>query len=113
MELAVLTGASRGLGLAVAEQLLDGKCTLRPIARKPQAALADRAAAQGATLEQWALDVASPEVSARLETWLQRQDKNAYDRVLLINNAGIMGRVGPIERMDPQALAAVLRVGVE
>src|SRR5215510_15271628 len=113
MQLAVVTGASRGLGQAVAEQLLEQPCTLLTIARHPNAALVDVAARHGSTLEQWALDVSAADIGARLEAWLAKQPAPAFDRALLINNAGVMGRVGPIDQMETATLTEVLRVDLE
>ena len=113
MQLAILTGASRGLGLALAEQLLERRYWVLALARKPHAALADRAAHAGAKLEQWPVDVTANDVAPRLEAWLRDQAADAIERAVLINNAGILGRVGPIDRMDGPTLAEVLRVGLE
>jgi len=113
MQLAVLTGASRGLGFAVAEQLLDRQSTLLTISRHRNDALAEYAVRKAAKLEQWALDVAAPDLGPRLETWLRQQNADAFDRAILINNAGSMGRVGPIDQMEPATLSAVMRVNLE
>ena len=113
MHLAIVTGASRGLGLAVAEQLLDRRCTLLTISRRPAAALVAHADRAGAKLQQWSLDVIAPDVASRLEAWLHQQDAPAIDRAVLINNAGILGRVGPVDQMDGATLAEVLRVDLE
>jgi benzil reductase ((S)-benzoin forming) len=113
MQLAIVTGASRGLGLAVAEQLLDQRCTLLTIARRPNTALVERARRADSRLEQWSLDVTAPDLAPRLETWLREQDAAAFDRAVLINNAGILGRAGPIDQMDGSTLTAVLRVDLE
>jgi NAD(P)-dependent dehydrogenase (short-subunit alcohol dehydrogenase family) len=113
MQLAILTGASRGLGLALAEQLLDQNCTLLALSRRPNAALDAYAVARGAKLEQWAVDVTTSEVVPRLEAWLRQFASDAFERAVLINNAGVVGRVGPVDRMDPAILADVLRVDLE
>ena len=77
--LTIVTGASRGLGLAIAEQLCDAGHTLVCIARRANDALAARAAAAGARLEQWTLDLAVPlPAAARLERWLAAQDAAAF-----------------------------------
>jgi benzil reductase ((S)-benzoin forming) len=49
-ELFVLTGASRGLGRALASQLLAPDTCLLTLSRKPDASLAVEAAARGAHL---------------------------------------------------------------
>jgi benzil reductase ((S)-benzoin forming) len=110
----ILTGASRGLGAAMARQLLTADTHLLTLSRHPDPALADRASASGATLEQWALDLGHDVGSAaRLETWLHQHPASAFRSATLINNAGVLGHVGPIDTSDAETLAAVLRVGLE
>ncbi len=114
MDLYVLTGASRGLGRALAEQLLAPDRVLLTIARRPDGTLATAAAAKGTTIEQWALDLAHDVgAAARLEAWLHAQASDRFPAATLINNAGLAGRVGPIGASDADTLAAVLRVGLE
>src|SRR5262249_61242168 len=67
----------------------------------------------GARLEQWATDVTEPSLPARLETWLQSQADGNFERAVLINNAGVVGRVGALEKMDAATLAQVFRVDLE
>lgn len=113
-KLIILTGASRGLGAAMARQLLAADTHLLTVSRHPDPALADAAKASGATLEQWALDLGHDiGSSARLETWLHQHAASQFLSATLINNAGLLGRVGPIDDSDPEELAAVLRVGLE
>lgn len=114
MRLTILTGASRGLGRALASQLLAADMLLLTIERRPDASLLDEASAAGARLEQWALDVAHDiGVAARLEAWLHGQDGARFASATLINNAGALGRVGPIDAMAADEIATVLRVGLE
>jgi benzil reductase ((S)-benzoin forming) len=114
MRLFILTGASRGLGRAMASQLLAGDVLLLTIERKPDPTLQDEARTAGATLEQWALDVAHDVgVAARLETWLRQQAAQRFTSAALINNAGAIGTVGPIDLAPADEIATVLRVGLE
>ena len=94
-EVAVVTGASRGLGLLLARELAGHSCPLVICAR--DAAELERAAGQlraaGAEVTAVACDV-TDEVSARLlvDTALER-----YGRLdIVISNAGII-QVGPVE----------------
>jgi NAD(P)-dependent dehydrogenase (short-subunit alcohol dehydrogenase family) len=114
MELVILTGASRGLGRALAAQLLSAERRLLAISRHPDPGLDAEARAAGAAVEQWALDIAHDVgVAARLEAWLHHHATANWSRATLINNAGILGPVGPIDRSDGESLASVLRVNLE
>jgi benzil reductase ((S)-benzoin forming) len=113
-QLIILTGASRGLGRAMASQLLSAGVLLLTIERRPDTSLRDEAAQASARLEQWALDVAHDVgVAARLEAWLHQQSANQFSHATLINNAGAIGAVGPIDRSAADEIATVLRVGLE
>ena len=73
MKLFVVTGASRGMGAALAAQLLaDPGHTVLGIARRGNDALGRRGGARAArTCEQWQADLAEPiAVAARLHGWL-------------------------------------------
>ncbi|MBK6862256.1 MAG: SDR family NAD(P)-dependent oxidoreductase [Ideonella sp.] len=112
--LTVLTGASRGLGAAMAEQLLQPGATLICLSRNANPALAPIAAQRGATLEQWAIDlVEAPGAAARLGAWLQSQDGEAFDSATLINNAAVLAAIAPLEDADPAEQSRALRVGLE
>ena len=110
----ILTGASRGMGLAMAQQLLQPGHTLLCIARQSNPALAAQAESTGATLLQWQQDLADGvTASARLAQWLGAQDGATYTSATLINNAGVIPRIGPLQDADAQDLAHALRVGLE
>ena len=112
--LTILTGASRGMGLAMAEQLLQAGHHLVCIARRSSEPLAARAAAAGVRCEQWTLDLAQPApAAARLEDWLARQRPDAYAGVTLINNAGWIPSIAPLPEIAAQELAAALRIDLE
>ncbi len=114
MELYIVTGASRGLGRALVEQLIAPDRVLLTISRRPDHALAAAATTKGALLEQWALDLThAVGAAARLEAWLHAQPHDRCATATLINNAGLIGQVGPIDASDAETLAAVLRVGLE
>lgn len=110
----ILTGASRGLGAALAEQLLAPGVMLVGIARHADAALNAKAQAAGASLEQWTLDLADPVPAAeRLDAWLRSIDPARFDDAALINNAGVITPPGPIDDCSAAELSAALRVGLE
>jgi NAD(P)-dependent dehydrogenase (short-subunit alcohol dehydrogenase family) len=114
MELVILTGASRGLGRAMAEQLLAPERLLLTVSRQPDAALQSLADGRGGKLEQWALDLAhGVGAAARLEAWLRNLDSTRFAAATVINNACLLGPVGPLQQADADSAAAAFRVGLE
>jgi len=110
----ILTGASRGLGLAMAEQLLSGNHFVLCISRNTNAALASRAARLDTKLEQWPLDLEhTVEAAAMLGQWLSNRKTGMFTGATLINNAGVLPRIGPLSASDPIDLSRALRVGLE
>jgi benzil reductase ((S)-benzoin forming) len=110
----IVTGSSRGLGAAIAEQLLQPGHRLLCMARRPNDRLAELATGRGASLEQWQVDLAAPAaVAARLDDWLGGLDGANLASATLINNAGVLSRMGPIDATTSDDLANALRVGLE
>ena len=68
----------------------------------------------GAGLEQWPIDLAQPgAASARLQAWLQSLEAARFDAATLINNAGVITRLGPVDECSDADLSAALRVSLE
>jgi NAD(P)-dependent dehydrogenase (short-subunit alcohol dehydrogenase family) len=110
----IVTGASRGMGLAMAEQLLKPDHTLICISRKVNDALQQHATSAGATLEQWSHDLTqSIPVAAKLSHWLQHQGRTEWASATLVNNAATVAKLAPLSEADPTDLAHTLRVGLE
>lgn len=110
----ILTGSSRGMGLAMAQQLLQPGHHLLGIARQPAASLTALASERGARLEQWSQDLADATAAAqRLRQWLAAQPAGPIASATLINNAGVIPRISPLSDADPADLAHALRVGLE
>lgn len=112
--LTILTGASRGMGLAMARQLLSSGRHLLCISRQVNDALTSEAKALGAPLTQWSQDLADTTAAAhRLQAFLESQPPNTWASATLINNAGVIPRIGPLDQCPPDDLANALRVGLE
>ena len=110
----ILTGASRGMGLAMARQLLRAGHLLLCISRHAHETLAAQAQARGASLLQWQADLADGvAVAHRLQDWLDAQSPAELTSATLINNAGVIPRIGPLSQADASDLAHALRVGLE
>lgn len=110
----IVTGASRGMGAAIAAQLLQPAHVLLGISRSTNAELAAEAARLQTPFEQWPRDLAQPvPVADELEAWLRRFDPSRFDEAVLINNAGVITRPGPLDECSNAELSAALRVGLE
>lgn len=110
----ILTGASRGMGLAMARKLLKPDHTLLCISRKANETLAAQAKMAGTPLLQWTQDLAQgADISARLEQWLREQAHGGFASAVLINNAGVIPRIGPLSEADADDLRQALSVGLE
>jgi len=112
--LTILTGASRGMGRAIAEQLCRADALVLCISRGRPDALDALARERGATLMQWSADLADPApVAARLRAWLGERDGKQSASATLINNAGVIGGTGPLDAAGAVAIATALRVDLE
>ena len=107
----ILTGASRGLGRAMAEQLLAPGHRLLTMARHADPALTAQAAAAGADLTAWEVDLADASaVAERLQHWLSTQTPAP---AALINNAAALSTPGPLRDSPYEELENAVRVGLE
>jgi NAD(P)-dependent dehydrogenase (short-subunit alcohol dehydrogenase family) len=110
----ILTGASRGMGLAMAEQLLAPDHRLLCLSRQVNPALAAKAVEAACALEQWPCDLSQGVAAAALlSEWLGRLDPATLASATLINNAGVIPSIVPLSASDPAELAQALRVGLE
>ena len=113
-QLTILTGASRGLGLALAEQLLAPGHTLVCISRKTSSELTRIAANAGAVLEQWPLDLAQPAIAEQtLRRWLGGRSAASWSSATLINNACAMPPLLALRDAQGDDLSYAMRVGLE
>ncbi|MES3026027.1 MAG: SDR family oxidoreductase [Pseudomonadota bacterium] len=107
---AVLTGHTRGLGAAIAANLLARAIPVLGLARRLNAELAAR---YPATLGQVELDLSD---SAALARWLAGPALARFlegaDTVLLINNAGMVQPVGPLGQLDIAQVGAAISLNV-
>ena len=113
--LVILTGASRGLGEALAAQYLADGAFVLGLSRRESARL--QAVAAGG-LEQWSADLADPlPVATRLGAWLADFERRAAGRlparVRVIHNAAMLAEPGNVAESDAASLAQSLRIGLE
>ena len=113
--LTIITGASRGMGLAMAEQRLRPGHTVLTLARGGEPpSLTAQADARGAQLVHWQADLANAApISARVHEWLGQFSDDHFASVTLINNAGVIPAIVPLRDAETTDLARALRVGLE
>lgn len=107
---AIVTGHSRGLGAAIAAQLLARNIRVLGVARRGNVALGQ---AFPTMLEQVELDLSD---STAVALWLAgdalRQFLSGCESVLLVNNAASLQPVGPIAHQDVGAIARSVGLNV-
>lgn len=110
---AIVTGASRGLGHALAAGLLKPGTHLVSIARSDNAELGRQASACGATLQQVQADLSDPAAAqACAETVMAGLPQQAQ-RYLLINNAGTVEPINQAHDLtDARAVARAFDLNV-
>jgi NAD(P)-dependent dehydrogenase (short-subunit alcohol dehydrogenase family) len=106
-QVAVVTGAGRGIGAAIAERLakLGASVILGGRTRQPLAEVADRIAKSGGRAEAIELDVTSLS-SAESCAGAVRQKFGRLD--ILVNNAGIGGFSTPLHELPPETWDSIL-----
>ncbi|MCP5267231.1 MAG: SDR family oxidoreductase [Burkholderiaceae bacterium] len=106
MKKAILTGHSRGLGAAIAEQLLARDISVLAISRAGNATLAGR-------LTEQAMDLSD---TTALSAWLAggalREFFADASTAIVINNAGLLQPVGPLPMQSPEAIAKAVALNV-
>jgi len=108
--LSIVTGASRGLGLALCRLRLAQGHTVVAIARRAT----ELTVPPGGEWLTWTLDLAEPLVAAqRLEAWLGQGDGTRWASASLINNAGVVSELAPLSAVTAADLSNALRVGLE
>ena len=109
----ILTGASRGLGLAIAKQLLNQGHRLLTLQRVPNLEL-EHTDHPAALIEQWSVDLTSPlEVARRLQDWVAALARESVSELNLINNAALLVEPGPLAGADFTAISQASRAGLE
>ena len=112
MDVVIITGASRGLGHALADQFLSPTTRVIGVARSPNAALETRARALGAWLDWYLEDLAEPYATDALAHSITTEMPRDAARYILINNAGTLGPIGPAGTLEPGAAASALNLNV-
>ena len=113
MNIYIITGASRGMGAALAQQLILPGNSLLCISRQTNPMLSELAEQQQVPLVQWQVDLEdATQVASDLQAWLKPQLAK-LDSACLINNAGMIPQIAPLSDVPASEIAKALRVGIE
>jgi benzil reductase ((S)-benzoin forming) len=112
MDVVIVTGASKGLGAAMVEQLLSKDRQVVGIARSPNDALAAAARSKGAWLDWYLQDLADAEATDRLAASICASMPRDATRYALVNNAATIEPVGAVATLAPAAVVTALNVNL-
>lgn len=110
-QLALVTGASRGIGAATAQALAAAGAHVILTARtaKDLEAIEDAIHEAGGSATIAPLDLAEPDAIARLATAIS----NRWDKLdIMVLNAALLPQLGPVAQIDPKALSKTFTVNV-
>jgi NAD(P)-dependent dehydrogenase (short-subunit alcohol dehydrogenase family) len=108
---ALVTGASRGIGFAIAEALAAEGCKLAITARNASALqeAARKLERQGVIVLAEVSDVSSTQSVAELMAAVKRR----FGRIdVLVNNAGIAHTLAPVEKLSPEVWRKVIDINL-
>ena len=107
---ALITGASRGIGLAVAQRLVDEGARVCVTARKPEP-LAEAVARLGGEEFAFAVPGKADDPAHQAEA-VARTVERFGSLDILVNNTGVNPAYGPLVTLDPAAVRKVFEVNV-
>jgi benzil reductase ((S)-benzoin forming) len=106
MNLYIVTGTTRGLGAALAAALAEDPANeLIALSSAPDAPVPGGARLQVDLADARALEAAFDRIEQRIRG-------KRYERAVLVNNAGIVAPVGPLESSDPLAIERSVAVNL-
>ncbi len=97
----IITGASKGLGNALAHEMADGNTVLHLISRSNMEGLRDTLSRKGARVITYQFDLSRTDAMHVLTNQLFKDiNLKVATWVVLINNAGLLEPIGPIGKYD-------------
>ncbi len=110
----IITGHSKGLGAGMATQLLDKNHHLHGVSRTDNKHLQQLAAEKGCTISFYACDLSDTDTILPImnDIFLSISKDNSLDGIYLINNAGVVKPIGPVEELDQAEIEKHLRINL-
>ena len=106
MNLYIVTGTTQGLGRALAQRIAAAAYSeLIALARAPEGPIPGGASIEADLADSAALERACDRIEQRIRG-------KRYAKAVLVNNAGVIAPVAPLESVDPRALEKHLAVNL-
>jgi len=108
--LVIVTGASRGLGHALAQALLRPRTRLLTMSRSA----CELPPVAGGSHDDWPVDLAEPQpLAERLDTWLRELPGGRFGSTVFVHNAATLSTPAPLSEVPLGELAQAVRVNLE
>jgi benzil reductase ((S)-benzoin forming) len=109
----IITGASSGIGAALAIQLLSDNSVLHVVSRRNNEALGEICLERGYPLYSYRYDLSDlPGLDSLWEAISGRILRHAVEEMTLINNAGVIDPVGPVETAETRDIIRNVNVNL-
>ncbi|MFJ8531554.1 (S)-benzoin forming benzil reductase [Bacillus sp. NPDC094106] len=113
MRYVIVTGTSQGLGEAIATQLLEENTRLICISRRQNETLIEKAKQKGIPFTFHSTDLQDVHhLEAHFETIFLSIEEEKVSSIHLINNAGILAPMKPIEKSESELLIANVQINL-
>ncbi|MFO7781582.1 MAG: SDR family NAD(P)-dependent oxidoreductase [Spirochaetia bacterium] len=116
MRLYIITGSSRGLGLAIAQRALEEGALVHTVSRHRNDELDRTASDAGAQLTQHEFDLQDVErIPGLIDGIISSAGGpggSAVEEAMLVNNAGVLEPLGPVRELSPAALSTHVAVNL-
>lgn len=107
----IITGASRGIGEALAREVGLGETTLHLVSRGSVTELMSQISRKGTQVFSYAFDLSRTDgITILTEEIFSNIDLNEANYIALVNNAGMLEPIGPIGKHDTEAYRKNLEV---
>jgi benzil reductase ((S)-benzoin forming) len=113
MKYIIITGSSKGLGEAVVKKLMNKENHLFCISRNINQELIDIANENNVSMDYFTYDLNDVEnIDNLMEKIFSKIDKSKLDSIHLVNNAGMVAPIKPVEKCESEAIIKNINVNL-
>ncbi|MBW6478147.1 MAG: (S)-benzoin forming benzil reductase [Bacteroidales bacterium] len=109
----IITGHSKGLGAGITTALIDENHHIHGISRTDNTDLQKLAAAKGCKMNFYSCDLSHTDtIEPIMKLVFENISQKDCDGVYLVNNAGIINPIGPVETLEPAQMDLHMRINL-